>query len=81
MRKRHLGQCTFKCLANRAQTFPDADPLIGKIKLFSKIALTIETILQFSCPLRIHNLCQCGWRRHKDIFTKDQSVTHLINYR
>jgi hypothetical protein len=34
------------------QTLPDATPPVNKIHPFSKIAVSFETICQFSCPLR-----------------------------
>ena len=36
----------------QAQTFPNATPSIGKTHQFSKIAVTLETLMRFGCPSR-----------------------------
>ena len=37
----------------QAQTLLDEAPSIGKIHLFSKIAVTVKPVMRFGCPLGI----------------------------
>ena len=37
----------------QAQTLTNETPSIGKIKPFSKIAVTLEPVMQFGCPSRL----------------------------
>ena len=71
----------------RSQVTISAVPICGEIISLcstdsSKNAITYEPIMQFGCPLRFRifkniqapSLTMWAWRRHKNIFTKDQSV-------
>ena len=78
-----------------AQTLSDATPPIGNIHLFSKIAITLELVMRFWCPLIFRIVKKCltwsilwlkapyptnwPWRRRKDIFTKDQWLNYWMN--
>ena len=46
--------------AGCAQTLPDANQPIGKIHLFSKIAITFKSIMQFLCPLKFRMALTCA---------------------
>ena len=54
------------------QTLPDAIQPVGKIHLFSKIAVTFKPIQRFRCPLR-YSLFY-GWKHRFQQFGRDGVV-------